>query len=340
MNIKKANHVFLFFFIFLSSCKTISVSIPFIESEIPQKPDFSKSKFWAVLPGNYPDELKEISGPYINKKADVFFIYPTTLVDPKIKNWNADISNIEIRRQILTKAVKYQASCFTEAGNLYVPFYRQAHYRSFDQKYSKVEGPKSWRIAYEDIRNSFEYYLQNFNNGKPIIIASHSQGSLMARELLKDYFDGKPLQRLLVAAYIPGIKIVDNDFKEIKQMTTPDEIGGFLSWNTFKINKIPKKYNQWFKGGVTTNPITWDSQKKTTFNQHLGLLYIDDKIYPNSIEIELINGLVWSTVPKVPKRFFVSFKKNYHFADINLFWLDIKKNSILRVEKWSQLNKR
>ena len=31
--------------------------------------------------------------------------------------------------------------------------------------------------------------------------------------------------------------------------------------------------------------------------------------------------------------------KNYHFADINLFWKDISDNSKIRVNKWLQMNK-
>jgi hypothetical protein len=34
----------------------------------------------------------------------------------------------------------------------------------------------------------------------------------------------------------------------------------------------------------------------------------------------------------------LSLIKNYHFADINLFWADIQKNAIERTEAWLQLN--
>ena len=36
--------------------------------------------------------------------------------------------------------------------------------------------------------------------------------------------------------------------------------------------------------------------------------------------------------------FFLSFVKNYHFADINLFWADIQKNAVERSEAWFQEN--
>ena len=39
------------------------------------------------------------------------------------------------------------------------------------------------------------------------------------------------------------------------------------------------------------------------------------------------------------KNDFLSFVKNYHFADINLFWKDIEQNAVNRVKSWHQKNK-
>jgi hypothetical protein len=56
----------------------------------------------------------------------------------------------------------------------------------------------------------------------------------------------------------------------------------------------------------------------------------------NAIDIKIIDGLIWSSVPRIPKRFLLSFIKSYHFADVNLFWKDIEVNALLRAEKWRQ----
>jgi hypothetical protein len=50
--------------------------------------------------------------------------------------------------------------------------------------------------------------------------------------------------------------------------------------------------------------------------------------------VEIINGLVWTTLPRFPHRLFAIFKKSYHVGDINLFWVDIKKNAELRVKSY------
>ena len=158
------------------------------------------------------------------------------------------------------------------------------------------------------------------------------------KKIIQEFFDGKPLQKNLIAAYLIGVKIEKSMFKEIKALQLPEAIGGFVSWNTYKKNRFPKHYKDWFQGGVVTNPISWNTEKKTQESQHLGVLYSDKKIYPQSLSLEIIDGMIWSTLPKVPKRFFLSFVKNYHFADINLFWADIQKNAVKRTEAWFQQN--
>ena len=332
----------LFFFFIFINCKTAYKTSAFDEDKIPAKPSYSKNHSWAVLPGKYPKDLIQITGDYIEKQADVFYIYPTLFSDRKNPSLNADIFDEDFRKEIIQKAIKYQASAWVSSANLYAPFYRQAHYRIFSEPFSIVDlrnespGIGAWNLAYEDLKNAFEYYLENYNNGKPIIIATHSQGTMHAIQLMKDYFDEKPLKEKLVAAYLIGIRILPNEFKSIKPMINPDDVGGFVSWNTYKMNNLPKE--KWFKGGVTTNPISWNTKNYSEEEEHKGLLFKDGKIYSNSLKVQVSDGILWSTVPKIPGRIFLSLVKNYHYADINLFWLDISKNSQKRVDQWYLLN--
>ena len=319
----------------LSACKTTYTTATFDNTPQPTPPNYADASNWAVLPNNYPQALVEIVGEYVAKDADVFFVYPTLLTDKKDPSWNADIQRNEIRESVINQSVKYQASAFAAAGNLYVPFYRQSHYKIYVAPH-KQEEEKSRKLAYSDVRAAFQYYLKHHNKGRPIIIASHSQGSIMCGMLLKEFFDGTPLQDQLIAAYIPGIKFTEQNFEHLNEMDQPLSTGGYVSWNTYKIKKYPWNYDQWYKGGTTTNPITWDNANQTDASKHLGVLNSDGKIYPNALSIERIDGMIWSTVPKIPKRFWLSFVKNYHFADINLFWKDIEKNAIDRLNAYQQ----
>ena len=252
-----------------------------------------------------------------------------------MKAWNSDIWDRHIRNDVLNRPVKYQASAWIESGNLYVPYYRQAHLRVFNKKF-EADGKKALDLAYKDLRDAFIYFIENHNNGRPFIIASHSQGTLHATRLISEFIDGKKIQKKLIAAYLVGWKVDPNEFNYLKPMSSPDEIGGFVAWNTYKINKYPRKntYEEYFRGGVTSNPITWDKSIETDKSLHKGLLYRNLKIFPKSLNIKLIDGMVWSTVPNLPGKLFFSTIKDYHFADINLFWVDIKENAKLRVKQW------
>ncbi|TVZ55956.1 Protein of unknown function (DUF3089) [Lutibacter sp. Hel_I_33_5] len=330
---------YLLVLVSLIGCKSTYKTQTFLEKSIPLAPDYNNEENWAVLPWKYDEELKNFSPNQetVNTlKADVFYVYPTLITDYKDTRWNVPINDTEQQEKILTKTVKYQASAFATSGKLYVPYYRQAHIRSYDLYNSG--GKEAFEIAYADVKKAFEIYLEKHNNGRPIIVASHSQGTTHTKRLLKEFFDQKPLQKKLIAAYLVGMGINPNEYKSIKPMTSSKEIGGFISWNTFKKGNYPKKGKNWYKGCVTTNPISWDNSKNTTLDQHKGFLYTNDKFYSKALKIEITDGLVWSTNPKFPMRFFMSFLKNYHAGDINLFWQDIRENAELRTKTWLEKN--
>jgi len=324
---------------FVTGCKISYNTYDFDKSPEIVKPNYSDKDSWAVLPENIPDEISIFNIDENKKEADVFYIYPTLIDSKNQREWNSDIWNEDIRNDVINRPVKYQASAWLDAGNLYVPYYRQAHIRVFNDKF-RVDGDKALNLAYNDIKEAFTYYLENFNNDKPFIIASHSQGTVHAKRLIAEFIDGKELQKKLIAAYLVGIKVFEDEFKNIKPMNSPDETGGFVTWNTFKFNKYPRKdnYENWFKGGVTTNPITWDDSKETKKDLHKGLLYRDLKIFSQNIDIKLIDGIVWSSIPNVPGKILLQTVRSYHFADINLFWVDIRENAKLRVDQWFKKN--
>ncbi|KGL59268.1 MULTISPECIES: DUF3089 domain-containing protein [unclassified Polaribacter] len=328
---------FLAFFIVLVGCKSTHKIQGFSKKDIPSKPNYNNEKNWAVLPNSSFEELKEFTSKEIDTlQADVFYVYPTLNTENDDLRWNVPVEDIEQQNKVLNKAVLFQASAFATSGKLYVPYYRQAHLRSY--KMLENGGDKALLLAYSDVKKAFEVYLKNYNKGRPIIIASHSQGSTHAKFLLRDFFDNKPLQEKLIAAYIVGTVLKSDLFSTLKPMTKPNEIGGFVGWNTFKKGNYPKKRDV-YKGSVTTNPITWDDAKTTELYEHKGFLYSNKKIYKNVLKIEITDGLVWSTNPKFPMRFFMSFMKNYHVGDINLFWQDIRENAELRTKTWLAENK-
>ena len=89
-----------------------------------------------------------------------------------------------------------------------------------------------------------------------------------------------------------GAQIKTTDFKYLKPLESNIKTGGYVSWNTYKKNKYPKKYDEWFKGGVVINPITWDLSKESNILDHEGLLYIDNNKYSKSVKVYLMVMLI------------------------------------------------
>jgi len=318
---------------FLLGCKSTYETQNFKLENSPEPPDYNLSTSWAVLPTTYSKEFQNYASKAPDTlRADVFYVYPTLNLDEEDLRWNVPVDDIEQNKKVLEKAVLMQASALAISGKVYTPFYRQAHIRSY--KMFNKGGKEALELAYQDVKKSFEVYLKKYNKGRPIFILSHSQGSSHTSRLLADFFDGKELQKQLVSAYIPGMRIKPDQFNTIQPMTKPDQIGGFVSWNTFKKGHYPKKDKNWYAGGVTSNPVTWDSSKSTSLEQHKGFLYTNNKIYEKALKIEITDGLVWSSNPKFSMRLFMSLIKNYHSGDINLFWQDIRENSQLRLKTY------
>ena len=315
----------------LGSCK--SVVIPtFSTQQQPAVPNYETVATWAILPDAYPENLKHWQTDTTNLEADVFYIYPTLNTEKKDLRWNVPVTDAIQNVKVIDKAVYFQASAFLNAGKLYVPYYRQAHLRSYSQ--FENGGKEALNLAYGDVKAAFKIYLEKYNHGRPIIIAAHSQGTTHAIQLLKDFFDGKPLQNQLIAAYLPGIAIKKKEFEHIKLMTNPRETGGFVSWNTFKKNYYPKKYEEWFKGKEVSNPIDWNNSTESERLDHKGFLFTNDKLYAQALQVYVKDGVLWISLPHFPYRLLVLAKKRYHAGDINLFWEDIRENSVLRVKSY------
>lgn len=342
-------YIIISFFFLLNSCGLLRSDnrdinykiVDFEENTPPEKPTYENVEDWLVHPQKDQKEY-----PFLDKnnglmRADVFFIVPTLFTDKRNKNWNSDVYDNDFANTMMESTIKYQSTAWLDSGNLYSPNYRQAHYKVFDEFRWENGGKRAFELAYEDIKRSFEVYMQKYNEGRPIIIAGHSQGSGHAIRLLQDFFDGKKLKSKLIAAYLPGTRVTSNDFFDLELMSSPTQTGGYLTWNTYKIFKKDKKRNvtvdrEWLMDAECSNPVTWNSSGTSTYSQHKGLLFLNEKIFSNALEIEYIQNGVFLRTPKIGlfKSLIISTLQDYHRGDINLFWEDIRLNAIIRVQEY------
>lgn len=300
-------------------------------------PDYSVLNFWAAHPWK-KDPGDSVPRPLqqnfkSDSLADVFFIHPTTLTDITDKRWNADIDDAEINAKTDYSSILYQASVFNQSCRVFAPRYRQAHIRSFYTAGTDTE--KAFEIAYSDVKAAFVYYLKNLNKDRPIIIASHSQGTKHAGQLLKEFFENKPLYSKLICAYIIGMPVPDNYFTTLKPCTDSLATGCFVAWRTFKSGYEPAYVEKEKFNSVVINPLTWTNSTdpaSSSLNKG-GILKNFNKRVPNTVSTQIHNNILWSSKPNVPGKIFFN-RKNYHIGDINLFYMNIRENALARINSY------
>lgn len=301
-------------------------------------PVYEKLQYWAAHPekwdpsdsiaGNLNDVKKE-------KLVDVFFLHPTTFTDnEKSSLLNASIDDPYINKKTDYSSILYQASVFNSSCRIFAPRYRQAHIQMYYEK-DTLRSKKAFDTAYQDVKASFQYYLENFNNGNPIIIASHSQGTTHAKKLLKEFFDGHPLKNRLIAAYLIGIPVEKGYFNDIETCKDSVSTGCIISWRTFR-EGFEENYNTTKDSNmIVTNPVSWLNDSSLVEKRyHQGaVLYQFQKIYKHTHTTRVAGNMLWISKPKFPGSIFYK-TSNYHAGDINLFYMDIRKNIDVRVKSY------
>ena len=267
-------------------------------------------------------------------RADVFFIHPTSYFgEKKGSPWNADLRDTVVNNNTDNLSILLQASVFNGSCRVFAPRYRQGNMEAF-YVFNTPEAKAAFDLAYNDVKKAFQYYLKHDNKKRPIIIASHSQGSLHAIRLLQEFFDGKPLQKRLVCAYVIGYQIKKDAFKKLPVGERPDQTGCFVGWRTYAKGEIPKGSAAENGNSVCVNPLTWKtSEEWVSSDLHLGIMNNFEKIVPHTVSagIEPSSKILWIDTQEVldPQKKKIT---NYHRLDYNLFWMNIRQNVKERID--------
>ena len=305
-------------------------------NNLSDQPDYSNLEFWAAHPFKRDPSDSISSGihdAYKDSVVDVFFLHPTTFTDPKrVEEINASLADDTLNTKTDYSSILYQASVFNADARVFAPRYRQAHIQMYFYS-DTVKARQAFELAYSDVRNAFIYYLEHYNNGRPIIIASHSQGTTHAKRLMAEFFDGQTLKNRLVVAYLLGIYVDKNQFQTIPLCTDSLMTGCYVSWRTFRRDYEGPDYIALEPNtAAVVNPLTWtiDSSIAPKSLNKGALLYKYNKVFTHTNDAQIKGNILWISRPKFPGG--VLYKsKNYHVGDINIFYLNIREDVRRRI---------
>ncbi|NBP04815.1 MAG: DUF3089 domain-containing protein [Bacteroidetes bacterium] len=304
----------------------------------PPAPEYSLMDNWAAHPDK-KDPSDEVPKSLVNPKnlpaADVFFIHPTSFTGNSGDSfrWNADVRNVKINGETDKGAIRFQASIFNAHFRVFAPRYRQAHYFSF-LTHNLSDKKKALDLAYSDVRKAFLYYLEHHRNGRPFVIAAHSQGTIHAHRILREFVEGKPLQQDLVCAYLPGMPVPADSFTLLIPCKDSSDFGCWTSWRTWRYGYEPTKFT-----AVCHNPVSWTTDTiQVEKSKHKGAVLRDfKKTRPHLCDAKVHNGILWVHRPHFPGSRLIK-NPNYHIGDYNLFYLDVRENAGLRLESFLNKN--
>ena len=305
---------------------------------------------------DYSQKINWYKLPEINKEFDTFYIYSTMYFgvnegDPDY----ATLDNAEMLAGInIEHAIK--SSVFEESTNLFIPLYRQSSMKYAAEIYQKsgtIE-PALIGMPYDDITAALDYYFENFNSGRPFIIAGHSQGSAILRLVLKGYFKEHPeYYKRMVAAYAIGYSITKDDLDanpHMKYATGETDTGVIISWHAEGPKNVganvPIPSVAILKNGIAINPLNWKlDETYAPASMNLGSLVM----YENTGATEICNidgdaqvciarGTVVTNAKAVPNEMTdLAGPQSYHQDDYSIFYNNIKDNVAKRIAAYKNI---
>ena len=321
-----------------SSSGKPSNSVPATNSQ--GVPNYANSSNWLSLPAKP------------TKKVDVFYLGDTTYQKPNASAPNICAINDAKMRAGAKAKFSASATAFAPIANIYSPYYRQSDASVLllphAQQSSIIAG-----VPTHDGLSALDYYIKHLNQGRPFIMAGHSQGSNVTINLLAQYMKKNPdVYKRMIAAYVIGYSITPDYLTQnphLKFAEGPDDTGVIVSYNT-EAPVVDGTNPVTLPGGIAINPITWTrTEELATAAQNLGGIALDKNGYAvldaagNPVRVEhyadaqvnKARGVVICSTADVnllsPGNALLP-KGVYHSFDYPFYYFDIRANAANRVD--------
>lgn len=324
-------------------------------------PDYSLIANWAAHPTiSDPADLSPegVSVPAQGSlPVDVFYVHPTGYLAPT--SWISPMDSDSGTEENIDWVMANQASAYNGCCNVYAPRYRQAN--MFAYMGSEEEREEILGFAYQDVKRAFDYYIEIYNNGKPFVLASASQGTHHSMHLLSDVIDNSDLHKRMVAAYIIGAANIPLSPEWFAGMSNIDpcnsetDLGCVIHWDTMPEGSAAVARPA---PSVCTNPLSWSlGQEVAGVEQHAGVVIpqhsynfftfssedpAQGKVFDalaapimgltgaqcrdGTLFVERLDNPAFGETP--------FSRASYHLFDYNIFYMNIHENARLRAETY------
>lgn len=188
-----------------------------------------------------------------NAPIDCFYVYPTVSLD---KTANSDLSAGPEEMSV----IKQQFARFGSQCKTFAPLYRQITLTALRANMGGGQPMAMDRnLGYNDVRAAWNYYLENYNNGRGVVLVGHSQGSGVITQLIQQEIEGKDIQKQIISALILGSnvqvpkgKLVGATFKELPLCTSGNQTQCVVTYASFRSTVPPPAASLFGRVGKTT----------------------------------------------------------------------------------------
>lgn len=287
---------------------------------VPVAPDYNDPMMWVTY-------LNDSDG----KGADVFYIPSTwefdyVSPDGRISHY-ADPSLLQHRNDMKIE-IDGVADYMSPGNRFYSPYYRHITLDTWATLNEDTINRRYLDVAFVDIKNAFNHFLNERDSDRPLILAGFSQGGKSVVELLKIL--SEDIREKLVAAYVMGYKVTPDDLTTapwIKPAQRADDTGVVVSYNS--VSEV-----EYIKPVVASptvmciNPVNWRTDGTPAV--------LDDTItvtLSNKYNVLVVKGYDGSSLPNILDILNVG---DYHGAEPWLYSECLRENFKTRIKAFGR----
>lgn len=315
-------HLTIFFSIislfFLPCCTEETGEGPYARGYVPEAPAYDSPEMWVTYPNDTDGRGADVF--YIPSTWEFDWTTPEGLIchyaDPSLAQHRADMK-IE-----MDGVADYMA----EGNNFFSPFYRHITLDTWATLDEDLINERYSSVSFLDVKNAFDYFIENFNDGRPFILAGFSQGGKSVVELMKVL---PPEQReRMVAAYVMGYKVTPADLSTapwIRGAQGAEDTGVTICYNSVSdvryVKPIVAAPNEY-----CINPVNWHTDGTPAILNDTITVTLDP-----THNVLVVSGYDGSSLPNILDILNVG---DYHGAEPWLYSDCLRENFKLRIRKF------